>query len=172
MAADDPRELVVFSLHGELYAVGVATVREIVRYIAPGVSAAARGDVRGLINLRGTVLPVVDLSQRLGRELAVDARTRILVLDLAAGPVGLIVDAVEGVQTIPAAAIGPLPASVRDAALGLGLGFGEEIATVGERLVLLVDPERLLDPGAASGLPGNAARPRLSTFLRPVDGGP
>ncbi|MGH2888239.1 MAG: chemotaxis protein CheW [Solirubrobacteraceae bacterium] len=164
----EPRELVVFSLHGEPYAVGVEVVREIVRYTPPGVTAAARGDVRGLISLRGTVLPVVDVSRRLGRELEVDSRTRILVLDVSAGTVGLVVSAVEGVQTIPADAIGPLPA----AALDTGLGLGDDVATAGERLILLIDPERLLGPAPQAAAAGDRARPRLSRFLRPVDGGP
>lgn len=167
MVDAEPRELVVFSLHGEPYAVGVKAVREIVRYTPPGVTAAARGDVRGLINLRGTVLPVVDVSRRLGRELEVDARTRILVLDVSAGTIGLVVSAVEGVQTIPAEAIGPLPA----AALDVGLGFGDEVATVGERLVLLIDPERLLGPRSEATVTDDRPPPRLSRFLRPVDGG-
>ena len=128
----------MFSLHGEDYALPVASVREIIRYVAPSATAAASGLIQGMINLRGRVVPVVDISSRLGRSLVVGANTRILVLELANGALGLIVDAVVGVVRIPAEQIEPLPVAVA------GNAFGEQVAAVGERLILLVDPDRAL----------------------------
>ena len=86
------RQLIVFSLHGEHYGLPIASVQEIIRYTPPRVTATARGLVQGLINLRGRVLPVLDLSSRLGRALEVSDTTRILVIDVADGVLGLIVD--------------------------------------------------------------------------------
>ncbi len=79
------RQLIVFSLHGERYGLPIADVREIIRYTPPRVTAAARGLIRGLINLRGRVLPVLDLSSRLGRVLEVSDTTRILVIEVSGG---------------------------------------------------------------------------------------
>ena len=78
----------MFSLHGEDYAVPIATVREIIRYSEPKATAASRGLVQGLISLRGQVLPVVDLSSTLGHSPEVDAHSRIPVLQLSKGRLG------------------------------------------------------------------------------------
>src|SRR5579875_3419379 len=71
MTARSEHQLVIFTLHGEQYGLPVDVVAEIVRYTAPTATAAATELVRGLINLRGRVLPVADLSRRLGQSLAV-----------------------------------------------------------------------------------------------------
>ena len=135
---ESERHLVLFSLHGEHYAVPVASVREIIRYVAPGATATASGVIRGMINLRGRVVPIVDLSIRLGHSLEVDGSTRILVLELSRGTLGLIVNSVDGVVLVPEVQIERLPVAVADT------GLGEEIAAVGERLILLIDLERAL----------------------------
>lgn len=132
------RQLIVFSLHGERYGLPIADVQEIIRYTPPRVTAAARGLVQGLINLRGRVLPIVDLSPRLGRRLEINKGTRILVVEVAGGLLGVIVDSVDGVRDIPADTIEPLP--VQPSADGLG----DQIAAIDDRLIVLVDPERAL----------------------------
>ncbi len=140
------RQLIVFSLHDELYGLPIASVQEIIRYTPPRVTAAARGLVQGLINLRGRVVPVLDLSRRLGATLEVSDATRILVIELAAGAVALIVDAVDGVVRVPARRIEPIPGAVGDDALG------HEVAAIDDRLVMLIDPERALG-GVLTGAP-------------------
>jgi purine-binding chemotaxis protein CheW len=151
---NDEHHLVVFSLLGEQYGLPVSSVREIVRYTQPGATAAATGVVVGMINLRGRVLPIVDLSSRLGRTLAITGGTRILVIELAQGPVGLIVDAVDGVMRVPAEQVEPLPVPVGED------GLGDQIAAVGDRLILLLDAERAV----GSALPARpAARRRRKT---------
>ena len=134
---DSEQHLVLFSLHGELYALPVASVREIIRYVAPSATAAASGLIQGMINLRGRVLPVVDISSRLGRSLEVNSNTRILVIELAVGALGLIVDTVDGVVRLAAEQIEPVPVAVAD-------GFGDQVAAVGDRLIPLINPERAL----------------------------
>jgi purine-binding chemotaxis protein CheW len=136
--SDSERQLIVFSLHGEDYGLPIASVQEIIRYTPPRVTAAARGLVQGLINLRGRVLPVLDLSRRLGATLQVSEATRILIIEVAGGAVGLIVDAVDGVVQVPAQRVEPIPGAVGDDALG------HEIAAIGDRLVMLIDPEPAL----------------------------
>jgi purine-binding chemotaxis protein CheW len=171
--SDTESHVVLFSLHGEYYAMPVDCVREIVRYVAPAATAAARGVIQGMVNLRGRVLPIVDLSSRLGKRLEIGSGTRILVLELANGSLGLIVDSVDGVVRIPAQQIEPLPAAVADN------GFGDRGAALDERLILLVDPERALGdvlppppaapkpsaskPTARKRAPAKPAAPRAAT---------
>jgi purine-binding chemotaxis protein CheW len=137
-ASELQRQFVVFSLKGESYAVPIASVREIIRHTKPTPVGAASGLVQGVINLRGRLVPVVDLSGRLGHEQQIDSRTRILVLEVTGGTVGLIVDTVDGVREIPAAKIEPLPVAVSDD------GLGNEVAAIDDRLVVLMEPERTL----------------------------
>jgi purine-binding chemotaxis protein CheW len=136
--ADSERQLIAFSLHGERYGLPIACVREIIRYTPPQVTATARGLIQGMINVRGQVLPVLDLSSRLGRALEVSGATRILVIDLSNGVAGLIVDSVDGVMQVAEARIEDIPAAVSDEALG------HQIAAVDDQLIMLVDPERAL----------------------------
>ncbi len=144
------RQLIAFSLHGEHYGLPIACVREIIRYTPPRVTATARGLVQGMINLRGLVLPVVDLSERLGATLAITDATRILVVELQSGVLGLIVDTVDGVMHVPADLVTAIPGAGDDA-------LGTEIAAVDERLIMLVDPDRAL--GHVLGGPGRGAAP-------------
>jgi purine-binding chemotaxis protein CheW len=156
---DSDRQLLVFSLYGEHYGVPIGVVREIIRYTPPGATAAASGVIQGMISWRGRVLPIVDLSSRIGRNLEVDEKTRILVLELANGSLGLIVAGVHGLQSIPETQIESLPVAASD--------LGDQIAAVGERLIMLIDPERAL----GSVLPSPPAKaapaaPRRRTTTR------
>jgi purine-binding chemotaxis protein CheW len=135
-AAAAERQVVVFSLRGECYGLPITAVREIIRYVAPSATATAGGAIRGMIILRGRALPIADLSSRLGQELEVGATTRILVLEAAGWALGLIVDSVDGILPIPADRVEPLPVAASDE------GLGDEVAAVGERLIVLIDPER------------------------------
>lgn len=156
--AEAEDQLIVFSLHGEQYALPITAVQEIIRYTAPGATAAASGLIRGMISLRGKTLPVVDLSPQLGGEIEVGTRTRILVVEVSNGRLGLIVDAVEGIEHIAAEQIEPLPVAAKRE-------LGELIAAVGDRLIVLIDPERAL----GNLLPARKApaRRRRTTPARP-----
>jgi chemotaxis signal transduction protein len=113
-----------------------------------------------MISLRGRTLPIVDLSIRLGHQLEVGPKTRILVLEIAGGALGLIVDTVDGILPIAAERIEPLPLTMADD------GLGAEVATVGDRLILLIEPERALGdllprkPAPARRRRTSSARPR------------
>ncbi|MGN6872235.1 MAG: chemotaxis protein CheW [Solirubrobacteraceae bacterium] len=161
--AEVERQVVVFSLHGEYYGLPITVVREIIRYVAPSATAAARGAIRGMISLRGRTLPIVDLSSRLGRELEVGAKTRILVLEVADGALGLIVDTVDGILPIPTAQIEALPVATAEN------GLGDEVAAVGDRLIVLIEAERAFGdllprkPAPARQRRTSSARPRSSS---------
>lgn len=161
--AETDRQVVVFSLAGEYYGLPITAVREIIRYAAPSATATARGAIRGMIILRGRTLPIADLSSRLGKELEVGPRTRILVLEVAGDALGLIVDGVDGILPIPADRIEALPIVTSEEAIG------DEVAAVGERLIVMIDPDRafagLLPAKPAGRTP--AARRRKTTSARP-----
>jgi purine-binding chemotaxis protein CheW len=145
---DSGRQIIVFSLHDEQYGLPIGSVREIIRYTPPRVTATAHGLIRGMINLRGQVLPVLDLSSRLGYTVEVSDATRILIIDVSNGVLGLIVDTVDGVVQVAVDRIEPIPGAVAADALGI------EIAAIDDRLVMLMDPDRALGhvlPGAPGG---------------------
>jgi purine-binding chemotaxis protein CheW len=176
--AGSERELVVFTLHGERYGVPIETVREIVRYRRPTATAAAAGLIQGLISLRGEVLTVADLSSRLGRDAHRGEGAQIVVLTLAEGSLGLVVDHVEGVRRVPGDHVtrSPVP--------GTEQGFGEEIASIDDDLVLLLDPQRVLGgvlrrpapkrtraakkPAGAANKPARAAKKPAGVAKKPA----
>ena len=162
-AAEVERQLVVFSLHGEHYGLPITSVREIIRYVPPRATATATGMIRGMISLRARTLPIVDLSSRLGQRLEVGSKTRILVVEVSGGALGLIVDAVDGILPIPSEQIERLPGAAAEG------GLGEEVAAVGDRLIVLIDAERTFGevlpkrPAAARRRRTSAARPSASS---------
>jgi|SRR5271165_1973305 len=129
------RQLVVFSLGQEEYALPITQVQEIIRYAEPRGVASETAWIRGVISLRGKIVPVCDLSSRLGvvSELATEAK--IVIVETDAGTAGVIVDEVEEVLTVEGEQLESVP--------GVGTDFIEAIAKVEDRLIILLDPERL-----------------------------
>jgi len=104
----DERQLVVFQLGAELYGVEIARVHEIIRLQAITRVPRAPAFVEGIINLRGKVIPVVDLRHRFGLPAAEHTRaSRIVVVEIGDQVVGLIVDAVSEVLRIAGATVEP-----------------------------------------------------------------
>ena len=142
------RQLVVFQLAGEAYGVEITTVREIITMQPVTPIPRTPEFVRGIINLRGRVIPVVDLRRLLslaqgdaGRE------TRIMVVEVGTRTVGCIVDAVKEVLTISDEVIEP-----PTGAAGPEGEYLKGIAKVGDSLVILVDLQRVLAADEAGGL--------------------
>ena len=137
------RQLVVFSLGEEEYALPITQVHEIIRYTEPRSVASTDPSVRGVISLRGKILPVYDLATRLGVEHAAEvSEAKIVIVETAQDMAGVIVDDVEEVITIDAEQIGEAPS-----AGGRGI---DGIAKIDDRLVVLLDPEGIVG-AAASG---------------------
>ena len=108
-------EFIAFRLGAQEFCVDIMSVREI-RGWTPATSLPhAPPYVRGVINLRGAVLPIVDLAERLGFACA-EAQTRqvIIVVQIARQLVGLLVDAVSDILTLPAESIQPTPSVAAD----------------------------------------------------------
>lgn len=108
------RQYLMFNLGGETYGVGIHAIREIIEY--PGVTTIplAPAFLHGVINLRGAVVPVLDLSVRFGREpTVINRRTCIVVVEVAQGEalhmLGVLVDAVSEVREVEASEVESRP---------------------------------------------------------------
>ena len=104
-----------FRLGGEVYAIDILRIREIVEYSEPASVPLMPATVRGVINLRGTVVPLIDLGVRFGRGITpVGKRSCFVIVEVehAGTPytLGLMVDGVNGVMDIPGADIEAAPA--------------------------------------------------------------
>ena len=138
MAADV--QLVIFKLENEDYGLPISKVQEINRMVTVTRLPQTPDFMEGIINLRGRVIPVVDLRKRFGFEAKeYQETTRIMVVDISGQTVGLIVDAVNEVVKIAGESIElPPPAFVMDAKFVQGIGKLEN------RLVILLDINRIL----------------------------
>jgi purine-binding chemotaxis protein CheW len=131
----DARQLVVFTLGAEQYALPIKQVQEIIRYKQPRSFTSTDYSVRGVINLRGRIIPVHDLAARLGVSTELSDHTMIMILEAAAQTVGVIVDAVDEVLTVKADQLEQLP--------NADTTLMDSIAKLGDRLVVLLDPSTL-----------------------------
>ncbi|NVN99606.1 MAG: chemotaxis protein CheW [Geobacteraceae bacterium] len=139
----DIREIQVacFSLKDDLYAVDIMRIKEIIRPQKLTPLPQAPPFVDGIINLRGAVIPVVDLRKRFNMEARdVSASTRLLIVKLSAQTMGLVVDDVTEVITVPVKDIKPPPALSEGAVINKLLG----VCLAGENMVMLLDIDRLL----------------------------
>lgn len=140
-------QLVVFDLASEHYGVDISDVREIIRMQnitrVPGVTSY----VEGIINLRGKVLPVLDLRKRLGLKVADQTEeSRIVVIDITDGEAGVIVDAVTEVLRVPNSSIEPPSSMVTQG----NSDYLRGIAKLTNRLIILLDLNKLLSSKADS----------------------
>ena len=138
MASDT--QLVIFKLANEDYGLPISKVQEINRMVAVTKLPNSPEFMEGVINLRGRIIPVLDLRKRFGfntREHQDD--TRIIVVDISGQTVGLIVDAVHEVAKIPGDCIEPPPPSfVMDAQFVQGIG------KFADALVVILDIDRII----------------------------
>jgi purine-binding chemotaxis protein CheW len=141
-------QVVVLRVQGGDYAVPIHRVQEIVR--VPEITRVphAQPGVEGVINLRGRVLPVVDLASRLALGITERARSaRVVVVDGGTESIGLLVDGVSEVLRVSAADVEPPSATTTGDGPTAVLG----VAKLGERLVLLLDLDAALG-GSTMGL--------------------
>ena len=140
-SAGDERQLVVFQLGAEFYGVEIARVHEIIRLQAVTRVPRAPAFVEGVINLRGKVIPVVDLRRRFGLPTADHTRaSRIVVVELGDQVVGVVVDGVSEVLRVNGATVEP-PSPV---VAGIDSEYIHGIAKLEDRLVILLDLDRVL----------------------------
>ncbi len=151
LGTDDEEQFVIFRLCGEEYGVPIATVQEIVR-VPDDLTRVpkAASFIEGVVNLRGSVLPVVDQRRRFGlKEAERNDRQRIMVLTIGGVRTGFIVDQVSEVLKIARDTIEAAPELSEDQAHLIGRVAN---LTERERMILLLDPAHLLDTGELATL--------------------
>src|SRR5690348_14300484 len=145
---DEALQYLTFTLAGETFAIGILAVKEIIEYRALTEVPMMPACVRGVINLRGAVVPVMDALARFGRASSqVGKRTCIVIVEIAHEDerhvVGVVVDSVSEVIEIPAADIEPPPsfgARIRsDFVAGMGKVRGKFVILLNAQRVLALD---------------------------------
>jgi len=151
---EDERQLVCFRIADEEYGIDIMQVQEIIRIDAITAVPGAPSYVSGIVNLRGNVLPVIDLRRRFGRESCRQSeQSRILVVEMEGKTTGLIVDAVSEVLRVPESSIEPTPPLLSASASGryiTGIGKLED----GNRAIILVNTDAILNQEEIEALPG------------------
>ncbi|MFT3915382.1 MAG: chemotaxis protein CheW [Anaeromyxobacteraceae bacterium] len=146
-AADVREEYITFLLGAEEYAVAIERVREVLRCPPLTEVPRAPNHVRGVVSVRGEVVAVVEPRRRLGLPDAERApeSSRLLVVDVGDGPVGLLVDAVSSVVRLKPGSIEPCPQGIGGASQEFLAGIGREA----DRLFTVLDLGALLRRSAA-----------------------
>ncbi|MBS1145086.1 MAG: CheW-like protein [Proteobacteria bacterium] len=148
-----PSQYLTFSLGGEMFGVGILNVKEIIEYGNLTEIPMMPAFIRGVINLRGSVVPVIDLSARFGgKTTEVGRRTCIVIVEVpdddSRHDIGIIVDAVSEVLEIPGSEIEPPPtfgAKIRaDFIFGMGKVAGKFVILLEINKVLSVEEIAML----------------------------
>jgi len=135
------REYLTFRLGEEEYGIDILKVQEIRGYEQPTRIANAPEFIRGVVNLRGTIVPIVDMRLKFNcSKVEYNSFTVVIILNLRNRVVGIVVDSVSDVMELASDAIRPAPdiESAIDSSCILGLG------SVGERMLILLDIEKLM----------------------------
>ncbi|KQR13946.1 MULTISPECIES: chemotaxis protein CheW [Xanthomonas] len=149
-----PQQYLTFLLGGDMFGLGILGIKEIIEYRTPTDVPMMPPALRGVINLRGAVVPVVDLQQRFGRDAsAITKRSCIVIVEIAQGDahlvLGLLVDAVSEVLEIAPADIVEPPSF----GAGIARDFIQAMGKIGERFVILLDADAVLGRDALAQLP-------------------
>ena len=158
-AADqEMQQYLTFLLGGEVFALSIQAVKEILQYTAPTSVPMMPECIRGVINLRGSVVPVMDLAVRFGRPAStVGRKTCIVILEMPAeGAIhrfGLLADAASEVLEIAADAIEPVP----EFGVRIDSRFVSGLGKVAEKFVVILDAGQLLMLEEMGALPALAS---------------
>jgi purine-binding chemotaxis protein CheW len=144
-------QLVTFEMYGEAFALPILDVREIILPTAVTPVPQAPAFVEGVINLRGQIIPVVDLRKRFGLAPADSTEDRrIIVVELGSNIViGLIVDAVREVERLPSDSILPPPALV---AGSIGSEYIKGISNHEDKMIIHIDMRRVFNTDEMTAL--------------------
>jgi len=144
MSDTTSQQLVVFSLGSAEYALPIGSVHEIIRFSEPRTVASEAAWIRGVIGLRGKIIPIFDLAARMELEIAGSEAGKIVIVESGTGQVGIMVDEVEEVLTVSSEQLEDVPSAASDAI--------EAIAKIEDRLVILLNPAGLFAGSTAEDL--------------------
>jgi purine-binding chemotaxis protein CheW len=161
--AEEPKQYLTFVLGGETFAIGILQIKEIIEFAGFTTVPMMPKCIRGVINLRGAVVPVLDLAARFGRQPTESTRrTCIVIVEVESEDghqdIGVIVDAVNEVLEIPDSEIEPAPSFGTRLRPELICGMGK----VGGQFVIILDTDRVLSTtelGAMSDGHGRSPAP-------------
>jgi len=140
--SEDLLQLVSFNIDNEEFGIDILKVEEIIRVISITKIPNAPDFIEGVINLRGKVIPVIDLRTRLNKiRKAHDNNTRVIVVEVSGKTVGFLVDSVKEVLRIPKNITEPPPSLVS----GVNSEYITAIGKLEDRLLILLDLEKVLD---------------------------
>ena len=138
---DELIQLVTFSIGEEEFGVDILKVQEIIRTMEITKVPRAQDFVEGVINLRGKVIPIIDLRRRFGlHSKEYDKHTRIIVIEISNMIVGFVVDSVSEVLRIPSSTVEPPPPVVA----GMDSEYIRGVGKLQDRLLILLDLDKLL----------------------------
>ena len=137
------QQLVVFGLGNEEFGIDISRVREIVRLQNITAIPQSLDFVEGIVNLRGQIVPIVDLCKRFRVENVMagdESQRRIIVVNMGNQNIGILVDGVSEILRIPDESIEPTPPIV---ASGASVDFIRGVAKVKDRLIIMLDLDRI-----------------------------
>lgn len=136
------REFLTFRLGAEAYAIDILKVQEIRGWEQPTAIANSPAFIKGVINLRGVIAPILDLRVKFRLDKAdYDEFTVVIILNVASRVVGAVVDSVSDVLSLPEEAIRPTP---EFASATFDTRYITGLATVEDELLILLDIEKLM----------------------------
>ncbi len=155
-----PKELQIvgFRVGRETFGIPIAQVHEIVR--VPEITAVPNAPefVEGVMNLRGKIVPVVDMRKRFGEQVPQPSnRNRVVVAEVDRKLVGLIVDTASEVLKIPSSQVEPAPSVFQEGEVSYVTGMGK----LRDRLIILIDLSKVLQHGELRPVTNGAAKPAV-----------
>jgi purine-binding chemotaxis protein CheW len=150
---EDLEQMVTFNLGHEVFGVNILQVQEINRMVEITAVPHTEHYVEGIINLRGKVIPIIDLRKKFGlQEKQRNNHTRIIVVDVSGETVGLVVDGVSEVLRVQAGTLEDAPKLVTGGTQS-GADYIRSVAKLEDRLLIYLDLEKII---SSSVLPANA----------------
>ena len=150
--AAEVKQLISFTVGAEEYGLELLQVKEVIRMRPITWLPKAPLCVKGIINLRGDIIPIVDLRERFGlQHQRQTAKTRVIVVEVEGQPVGMVVDSASQVVRVPTDQFNPPPTA-------MGEGSRDFITAVGktdDRLIIMIDVERILSTEEMSQISGS-----------------
>ena len=149
--AEELLQLVSFNIGSEEYGVDILKVQEINRMVEITKVPQAPRYVEGVINLRGKVIPIVDLRKRFDLDIKeYDKNTRIVVVDINGTILGMVVDSVSEVLRLPSSTIEPPPEIVT----GINAEYIKGVAKLEDRLLIFLDLSKVIDMSELTAITG------------------
>lgn len=141
IAPTDIREFLSFKLGSEEYGIDILRVQEIRSYEEPTRMATTPAFIKGVINLRGVIVPIIDMRMKFNlSEIKYDTFTVVIVLNIGAQVVGIVVDAVSDVITLTPEQLRTVP----ELSSAVSSEHLLAIGSIGDRMLILLDIEKLM----------------------------